>query len=590
MGEAIPGVLTPLNWSIWGGVGERSIRASGHAIGALSGSEARVPESPEEHAVRVFHGRYSANIEFIAGLGDRLPGVTAEDIVTSILGQVPPDMVFAPTRRRYPIVAWKIAGVFLSYPRKARQLASEYDAWWNRSITRAQRLDLPNAVTLFREGIARTEAALTLQSTGLLAVIQPLFAVLQKIVDKAGFGDVAELSGSGHAEVAVISDIWAVSRGRLTLEDLKGKHGFHGPLEGEIASRVWREDDTPLVKLIEQYARKPDSQDPSLAEAYRAAERAKTARKVLHAFPFGTRPVVRLAMELGRRRMPLRGVVKRSFLQALDVSRATARRIGEILVAEGVLDAVDDVFFLDIDEVCHRNESDLKSRVAMRRIYREQHTKVVVPGDWVGIPEVTRLDTTVSDATLLTGVGVSPGIVEGRARVLMEPDFTHVEPDEILVAPHTDPSWSSVMFVSTALVVDIGGALSHAAVVARELEIPCVVNTCTGTRTYRPAISSEWTGAAAPSRFSNADGSQPPTRMSTISWSRPEKAQHWKGRCEDSSAPHRMGTACPPGPQRRACRMQARPQRSVAGQRLPGILGPRQRSLQHGSRVDLTEC
>jgi pyruvate,water dikinase len=57
-----------------------------------------------------------------------------------------------------------------------------------------------------------------------------------------------------------------------------------------------------------------------------------------------------------------------------------------------------------------------------------------------------------------------------------------VEPDEILVAPTTDPSWSSVMFISAALVVDIGGALSHAAVVARELGIPCVVATGNGTR------------------------------------------------------------------------------------------------------------
>jgi len=53
------------------------------------------------------------------------------------------------------------------------------------------------------------------------------------------------------------------------------------------------------------------------------------------------------------------------------------------------------------------------------------------------------------------------------------------------VAPFTDPGWASIMFVSSALVVDIGGALSHAAVVARELGVPCVVNTGDGTRTLR---------------------------------------------------------------------------------------------------------
>jgi pyruvate,water dikinase len=76
-------------------------------------------------------------------------------------------------------------------------------------------------------------------------------------------------------------------------------------------------------------------------------------------------------------------------------------------------------------------------------------------------------------------------VVEGRVRVLLSPDFDAVEPDEILVAPTTDPSWSSVMFISSALVVDIGSALSHAAVVARELGLPCVVNTRSGTRDLR---------------------------------------------------------------------------------------------------------
>ena len=83
---------------------------------------------------------------------------------------------------------------------------------------------------------------------------------------------------------------------------------------------------------------------------------------------------------------------------------------------------------------------------------------------------------------VITGIGVSAGVVEGVARVVLEPDFAEIEPDEILVSPTTNPSWSSIMFVSAGLVVDIGGALSHAAVVARELGLPCVVNTQVGSR------------------------------------------------------------------------------------------------------------
>jgi pyruvate,water dikinase len=85
----------------------------------------------------------------------------------------------------------------------------------------------------------------------------------------------------------------------------------------------------------------------------------------------------------------------------------------------------------------------------------------------------------------VTGIGVSAGVVEGTVRVLLEPDFDDVEDGEILVAPTTDPSWSSILFVSSALVVDIGGALSHAALVAREMGIPCVVSTGDGTKRLR---------------------------------------------------------------------------------------------------------
>jgi len=60
-----------------------------------------------------------------------------------------------------------------------------------------------------------------------------------------------------------------------------------------------------------------------------------------------------------------------------------------------------------------------------------------------------------------------------------------MEPGDILVAHTTDSSWASVMFLAGALVVDIGGQISHAAVIARELGVPCVMNTGVGTRTLR---------------------------------------------------------------------------------------------------------
>jgi pyruvate,water dikinase len=94
------------------------------------------------------------------------------------------------------------------------------------------------------------------------------------------------------------------------------------------------------------------------------------------------------------------------------------------------------------------------------------------------------------------GIGVSAGVSEGVARVVRDPSFAEVQQDEILVAATTDPSWASIMYVSCALVMDMGGPISHAAVVARELGIPCVVNTRTGTTDIRTGDRVRVDGAA----------------------------------------------------------------------------------------------
>ncbi len=85
----------------------------------------------------------------------------------------------------------------------------------------------------------------------------------------------------------------------------------------------------------------------------------------------------------------------------------------------------------------------------------------------------------------VTGLGVSPGIVEGLARIVHEPGDSELEPGEILVCQTTDPSWSAYFLLAAGVVIDIGGSLSHGAIVARELGIPCVINTLDGTRRLR---------------------------------------------------------------------------------------------------------
>ena len=82
--------------------------------------------------------------------------------------------------------------------------------------------------------------------------------------------------------------------------------------------------------------------------------------------------------------------------------------------------------------------------------------------------------TTAADGALL-GTPASSGIVTARARVVLDPSYARLEPGEILVAPSTDPGWTPLFLTAGGLVMEMGGANSHGAVVAREYGIPAVV-------------------------------------------------------------------------------------------------------------------
>jgi rifampicin phosphotransferase len=487
VGEAVPGVLTPLGWDLWGPSIEHCMREGPYQLGAISCSERAVPARLEDWWTRSFCARCAVQVSWMAMLGDRMPGTSGEATVTSLFGRVPEGLEFRPTKRRYPVIAWRLPRVFLTAPRRGRALSDEFDHWYRRTVPTIDDLNLGQAVTAFEAAARRFDAAVIAQTLMVLGNVQPLYDALARVVEKAGVGDLSTLSGaSGAPEFEVVADIWKASRGRLDITEVVARHGFHGPSEGELSARVWREDDAPLRRIIAQYAERDDGQSPDAHDRRRRLERPRVEQELLSAIPRLQRPSVRLLLKLCAEQLPLRGMVKRSFLQSFDVSRAAARRIGLLLASDGRLDDAEDVFYLRRSELA-ASGPDARARVALRRERRAAYERLTIPIFWRGTPEPIEDEETptLGDDAVLTGVGVSGGVVEGKARVVLNPDFADVEPDEVLVAMTTDPSWSSIMFISAALVMDMGGALSHAAVVARELDIPCVVNTRLGTKVLR---------------------------------------------------------------------------------------------------------
>jgi pyruvate,water dikinase len=189
--------------------------------------------------------------------------------------------------------------------------------------------------------------------------------------------------------------------------------------------------------------------------------------------------VVRFALRRTRQLSGIRELPKACLIRALGAARAELAAAGAQLATLGRLDAADDVFYLDLTET-HRalDGVDLRELVAGRkRVYAEELTRRRVPR--VLLSDGTEPEPPQpfpgGDGRSLRGTPASAGSVTGVARVVLDPADARLEPGELLVAPSTDPGWTPLFLTAGGLVMEMGGANSHGAVVAREYGIPAVV-------------------------------------------------------------------------------------------------------------------
>ena len=173
--------------------------------------------------------------------------------------------------------------------------------------------------------------------------------------------------------------------------------------------------------------------------------------------------------------------------------------IGKKLVEAGALDEPDDIVFLKYNELRYLigdvEGYNARSIVKQRKAERAE-AETIKPKDWIGTATEThlafpylslwgfpdRLDIEQSDGETITGIGGSPGVVEGVAKVVSSIDeFDQVKKGDILVCQMTNPAWTPLFAMIAAIVTDAGGTVSHPAVMAREFGIPAVIGCSVGT-------------------------------------------------------------------------------------------------------------
>ena len=191
--------------------------------------------------------------------------------------------------------------------------------------------------------------------------------------------------------------------------------------------------------------------------------------------------ISRLRTFTGYREYPKYGIVSRYFLYKQALLEEAGR-----LVRAHVLQEPEEIYYLTLQELrevvrTHNLDGQIVSR---RKAEHERHWKLTPPRILTSEGEIVAGSYKRSDlpAGALAGLAVSTGVVEGRARVLLRMADAELEAGDILVTRFTDPSWTPLFVSIQGLVTEVGGLMTHGAVIAREYGLPAVVGVENATR------------------------------------------------------------------------------------------------------------
>jgi rifampicin phosphotransferase len=196
------------------------------------------------------------------------------------------------------------------------------------------------------------------------------------------------------------------------------------------------------------------------------------------------RKIDRVRTFIGYREYPKYGMVSRYFVYKQALLEEAGR-----LVQAHVLSEKEDIFYLRFEELhevvrtSHVDKQLISQRKDAFRSYQTLTPPRVSTSDGEVIAGAYRRDGVPAGA--LVGLPVSAGIIEGRARVILDMAEADLEPGDILVTAYTDPSWTPLFVAITGLVTEVGGLMTHGAVIAREYGLPAVVGVEQATRLIR---------------------------------------------------------------------------------------------------------
>lgn len=228
-------------------------------------------------------------------------------------------------------------------------------------------------------------------------------------------------------------------------------YGYLGAVGTDISVPRWADDPEPMEKLLSQY----------ILGRIKEPEKAKNKSSKLQS------------------RLNIKNKTTEIYSRLLCQVRWHFVNLESLLLSQNILNQSGDIFYLTYEEIKDlTRQKKIKEKIEIRREKYEKDTNLSpIPYVIYGKPSSGEfLPSKLTVKQKIEGIGASPGQIEGKIKVLKTLEIEDIEPGTILVVPYTDSGWSPLLSKVAGIIAEVGGQLSHGAIIAREYGIPAVMD------------------------------------------------------------------------------------------------------------------
>ena len=520
VGEALPGVATPFTWSVLSQFSDLGFRRAFGAMGCT------VPRDAE--LVGDFRGRIYINLTEFSAIMSQIPWIHPSMLLRLGGGQYARELDAVVADRGSRGFILRLPQTVSRYVRENFRLGArieDFEAYFAEERVRIGSIDprilepsgLDRMLGDVEHLLDETGSIMLTAYANLLSAVLGLIAILRIFARDRVSGLYRDLL-SGLQDVSSARPgfaLWQIAQlardepevaellrtrplGELRVETLPPgrtrdalggfllEFGYRGVREAEIGEPRWSEDPTLMFAALRSHL---DSDvDLGVRERMLQHAREEAERQLSKSVPLPLRPAVHKLLDVVRRYMRMREHLRGHVVEVLGMFRRVALETSRRIEAREPEAGHNAVFFLTLAEVrrvLHDENDRVALRVQRRRLeYERNRALPEPPTTFVGFPPE---DSKVQAAAKhLQGLAASRGIAEGRVRILRDPvQAAAFVPGEVLVVAAADTGWAPLFLAASGVITELGGPLSHAAIILREYGVPAVVNVASATRSLR---------------------------------------------------------------------------------------------------------